>query len=161
MTPDGEQISFATVREERLQPTVKCPSCQSTMVNKLDKVKLQKKYQYHYQCLVCGYEFYDDTETPFESGVPPIQIWMQCWYLFGTTRSLDYVATKLNLDPALVRQMIEQLQKLFKVDHPLTRMKKYKDWHKSAHRYEKQIKDRRICYRRKLHKMSQHKHECI
>lgn len=137
----GEPECHQTVREERWHPSVFCPYCESTNVKRLDPAEQKSRYNFRYQCVSCSKKFNDDSETPFEGGFPPLEVWMQVWYLVGCTTSLPYIAAKLNLDPQLVQQMINQLQKVFNAKQPLTKFLKYEEWAKQAGHYKKAIKE--------------------
>jgi len=136
----GEEESSEMLRTERWPNAITCPTCTSLLIKKLKKVKAGTSYKYEYQCLSCGETFLDDSGTCMEGGALPIQIWMQCWYLAGCTNSITYIASKLGLEERVVKQMVNQLQKLFQADKPFTRTLEFKDWAKQAQHLEKKIK---------------------
>ena len=124
----GTKEYHHTVREERWHPTVYCPNCHSTNVKRLPIEHQKSPYIHRYLCLTCRSRFDDDSKTPFEFGIPPIETWIQCWFLTGCTNSLEYIAAKLNLDVETVRQMIEELRQIFRTNQPLTRLMSYEKW---------------------------------
>lgn len=137
----GEAECHETVREERWKDAVTCPYCDSDDVKRLPVEAQKSPFNYRYLCLSCDSKFNDDSETPFEQGVPPLKTWMQCWYLVGCTNSYQYIAVKLGLELALVERMIDQLQKLFKAKQPLNNnVNNYDEWSKqNSELYEKKL----------------------
>jgi transposase-like protein len=117
--------SHETLRQERWHISVHCPACQAIHIQRLLAVDLSP---YRYQCLACGEYFNDNTGTPFEEGVPPIHIWMQCWYLMGSTTSLTVIAKKLNLNLSTIERMCQELQKIFHTAQPLTHFMEFTEW---------------------------------
>jgi transposase-like protein len=116
---------YETLRQERWQPMIHCPQCQSYNVNRLVQIPPQPPENHRYRCQDCFFEFNDDTGTPLgESGPPTIQTWIECWYLWGCTDSLNYIAHRLGLDIHTVERMLYLLQKLFKAERPLSRLEK-------------------------------------
>jgi transposase-like protein len=125
-----EEECYNVVREERWQPTIYCPNCYSTDVQVLDKEQQLSAYNFKYLCLMCRSRFNDDTKTPFEFRMPPIDVWIQCWFLLGCSNSIEYIAAKLNMDINTVKQMVQELQNTFKTKQPLTRTMNYEEWSK-------------------------------
>lgn len=124
----GTDESGETLRQERWGKEVKCPACGSTDIKKLSAKQQKTAYIYRYQCNSCNEKFNDDSDTAMESGVPALYTWMMCWYLYGCTNSLQYIATKLGIDVATVELMIEYMQKLFKAKQPLTNFLTFDEW---------------------------------
>lgn len=116
----GIAESYETIRQERWYEGVSCPSCHSLQIKRIAQLSSQSADNHRYQCLACGLEFNDDSGTPLETGVPPLHIWMQCWYLMGCTDSFSYIAHQLHLDLAVVEVMINQLKEMFHAQKPLT-----------------------------------------
>ncbi len=115
----GAEESGVTFREERWQGKVICPFCNAKHIKRLP-IEQQTSHENHkYLCLDCKQTFNDDTNTKIESGVPPLHTWMFCWYLLGTSTSIQYIATKLGLSPATVEMMIQHMQRLFKSNEPM------------------------------------------
>lgn len=137
----GPPEAHETVRQERWQPNIHCPDCHSGNLKRLTQTPPQSPYKHRYRCLECGLVFNDDTGTPLEQNVPPLSIWMQCWYLMGCTESLSYIATKLNLDLNVIEYMAEQLRIVFKASHPLTRLIDYEEWSKQSNNLRAQLKE--------------------
>lgn len=137
----GDPECYETVRQERMQPNFHCPDCHSGNLKRLMQLPSQSPNKHRYQCQDCGLVFNDDTGTPLEKNVPPLNIWMQCWYLMGCTESLTYIASKLNLDLATVEMMVEQLRLIFKAHKPLTRFIAYEEWHKQSAHLRNQLKE--------------------
>lgn len=136
----GEAETHETVRRDRWPVSINCPSCQSNNLKRLMQTSSKSSHNHRYQCLNCGLEFNDDDEAPIEKGIPPINIWMQCWYLMGCTDSLNYIAAKLNLDIGVVETMVRHLQKLFNAQKPLTQFLKYEEWDKQSQHMRNQLK---------------------
>lgn len=132
---------YETIRQERWHINIHCPDCQSTHLKRLAQKTPQSVYNYRYRCLDCGSIFNDDTGTPIEKGSPPLNSWMQCWYLMGCTESLLYIANKLGLDLPMVEEMARQLQKTFKAKKPLTRFVGFTEWHKQSQALRTQLKE--------------------
>lgn len=130
-----------TVRLERWQPSIHCPDCYSGHIKRLPQLPPTSPLKHRYRCMDCGSIFNDDSGTPLERSVPPLNIWMQVWYLMGCTESLSYIASKLNLDLGIIEYMAEQLRILFKTDHPLTRFVDYDEWSKKSKHLRDQLKD--------------------
>jgi len=137
----GNPECYETVRQERWPDDIQCPNCHSTHLKRLPQLPPQPLHNHRYCCLDCHTEFNDDSGTPLEKGLPPLNIWMQCWYLIGCTGSLSYIATKLNLDLSVVEMMVRQLQKIFKAEQPLTRYVEYKEWNEQSQNLRKQLKE--------------------
>lgn len=137
----GIPESFETVRQERWHPHIQCPNCSSSNLKRLAQLPSQSSHNHRYRCLECLLEFNDDSGTPLESGQPPVNIWMQCWYLMGCTDSLTYIAAKLNLDLATVERMAQQLKQIFNAQKPLTRFLSFDDWRKQAEGQFKKLKE--------------------
>ena len=115
----NEETINETIKQERWSTSLYCPECESTNVTKImDAPGKANKYK----CNSCGHVFSDSTGAPFDGSSIPLQTWIECWYLFGLTTSMEYIAHKLDLDVHVVRLMIQQLQKIFKVEQPLTKL---------------------------------------
>lgn len=114
---------YETLRQERWQPMIHCPQCQSYNVSRLVQIPPEPPDNHRYRCEDCFFEFNDDTGTPLgESGPPTIQTWIECWYLWGCTDSLNYIAHRLGLSINTIERMLNLLQKLFHAEKPLTRL---------------------------------------
>ncbi len=137
----GPAETHETVRQERFAKDIQCPSCESLQIKRLPQLPTHSHYNHRYQCLNCGTIFNDDSGTPMEQGVPPIHIWMQCWYLMGCTDSTSYIAHKLGLDLAVVEMMIDRLQKTFNAQKPLTRFIDFEAWSKQTQHLRTQLKE--------------------
>lgn len=137
----GEPESHETVRHERWPENIQCPNCKSKRLKRLPQTPPHSPDNHRYQCLDCATTFNDDSDTPFEKGIPPLNIWMQCWYLMGCTDSLNYIAAKLNLDIALVEFMTRELKKIFNAQKPLTRFLDFEEWSKQSVRLREQLKE--------------------
>lgn len=137
----GDPECHETVRQERWPDHIRCPQCQATKLKRLAQLPNKNPLNHRYQCLVCQFIFSDDSDTPIEKSLPPINIWMQCWYLMGCTESLSYIATKLGLDLGMVEYMVNQLQKIFNAQKPLTRFVDQKEWNKQAYQLKEQLKE--------------------
>lgn len=130
-----------TFRQERWQPNIHCPNCLSSNLKRLAQLPNKSPHNYRYHCLNCGYEFDDDSGSPIERGLPPLNIWMQCWYLLGCTDSLSYIASKLGLDLPTIEFMVRQLQKTFNAKQPLTRFLNYEEWSKQSKELRNHLKE--------------------
>lgn len=137
----GIPESYETVRQERWYPNINCPNCSSTNLKRLAQLPSQSTHNHRYRCLECLTEFNDDSGTPLETGQPPVNIWMQCWYLMGCTDSLTYIAAKLNLDLTTIERMVQQLQRIFHTQKPLTRFLDYDTWREQSEGQFKQLKE--------------------
>jgi transposase-like protein len=137
----GIPESFETVRQERWYPDIYCPNCASTNLKRLAQLPSQSPHNHRYRCLACLLEFNDDSGTPIEMGQPPVNIWIQCWYLMGCTDSLTYIAAKLNLDLATVERMAQQLKNIFKTQKPLTHFLDFDTWREKSEDQFKQLKE--------------------
>ncbi len=137
----GTPECFETIRQDRWYLNIYCPECLSTHLKRLAQIPPQSVHNHRYKCLDCGTIFNDDSGTPIEKGVPPLNIWMQCWYLMGCTDSFSYIAHKLGLDLATVEKMARQLQKTFNAKQPLTRFIGFTEWHKQSQHLRDQLKD--------------------
>jgi transposase-like protein len=137
----GTPESHETVRQERWHINIHCPNCRSTQLKRLAQIPSKSSHNHRYQCLDCGFEFNDDTGTPMEKGLPPINIWMQCWYLMGCTDSINFIAAKLNLDISVVEMMMRQLQKTFQAQKPLTHFLGFDEWSEQSQALQKQLRE--------------------
>lgn len=124
----GDAESGETLRQERWHGTVVCVHCNSKRVKRLAQEQQKSPHNHRYVCLDCEETFNDDSETKIESGVPPLNSWMLCWYLLGCTNSLQYIASKLGLSMATIEMMVNHMQKLFKAEQPLANMLSFEEW---------------------------------
>ncbi len=146
----SEAECYETIREERWHPTVYCPNCHSTDIQVLGKEQQVAPHNFCYLCLMCRSRFNDDTKAPFEFNMPPLDVWIQCWFLLGCSNSLEYIAAKLNLGIDTVKQMVKELQETFKTKQPLTRTMSYEEWYKQySHTYTQRIKEEILSHKRK------------
>lgn len=114
---------YETLRQERWQPMIHCPDCQSYNISRLVQMPPEPPENHRYRCLDCFLEFNDDTGTPMGDSAPPtIQTWIECWYLWGCTDSLNYIAHRLGLDIHTIERMLYLLQQLFQAERPLSRL---------------------------------------
>lgn len=137
----SEPENHETVRKERWDENIRCPKCQSNNLKRLPQTPPQSWHNHRYRCLECGTIFNDDSGTPMESGIPPLSVWMQCWYLMGCTDSLNYIAAKLGLEIGVIEFMSQQLQKIFNAKKPLTRFLGYDEWSKQSLHLRDQLKE--------------------
>lgn len=137
----GDPECHETVRQERWHINIHCPNCHSSNLKRLPQIPPQSVNNHRYRCLACNTTFNDDTDAPMEKGMPPLSIWMQCWYLMGCTDSLAYIAAKLNLDVSMIEGMVQQLQKFFNAKKPLTRFLGYEEWNKQSQHLRTQLKE--------------------
>ncbi|MEY3182913.1 MAG: hypothetical protein RLZ35_898 [Pseudomonadota bacterium] len=132
---------YETLRQERWQPMIHCPQCQSHNIERLVQLPPEPVENHHYRCLDCFFEFNDDTGTPMgEAGPPSIQTWIECWYLWGCTDSFNYIAHRLGLDLHTVERMIYLLQKLFQAEKPLSRLDNSPKLEEQAKQLKKRFK---------------------
>lgn len=130
-----------TVKQERWATSTYCPECESTNI----KIVLNAPGQVNkYKCNNCGHKFSDGSGAPFDGSSIPISIWIECWYLYGLTTSMEYIAHKVDLDVHIVRLIIQQLQKIFKVEQPLTKfLSKDKNYEEFYNKIAEQINAKR------------------
>jgi len=131
--------TYETVRQERWDE-ISCPKCKSTHLKRMAQIPPQSPHNHRYHCLDCDTIFNDDTGTAMARGLPPLNIWMQCWYLLGCTDSLNYIAVKLGLDLPTIEVMVRQLQKTFNAKQPLVKLKNFEDWNKQSNQLRVQLK---------------------
>lgn len=117
----GLAETYETLRQERWHPKIHCPHCGSTQLKRLLQELPEPPENHRYLCLDCGEEFNDDSGTPLAQGLPPLFTWIECWYLYGCTDSLLYIAHKLGLELSTVEMMILEMKRLFNSDKPLNR----------------------------------------
>ncbi|MFM8453991.1 MAG: hypothetical protein ACKOAD_03285 [Gammaproteobacteria bacterium] len=109
-----------TIRQDRWNPSTYCPFCRSKDVQRIEQNEQQEsRHNYRYLCLNCHEEFDDDTKTPLKEGVPPLHVWIQCWYLWGITHSAAHIAQQLNLPLQIVEAMLKKLKSIFSSKEPL------------------------------------------
>jgi transposase-like protein len=135
----NEPECHETFRQERWPTDIHCPSCHSTNLKRVAGLPTHKAYNHRYHCLECDTIFNDDSGTAMEQGLPPLNIWMHCWYLMGCTESLSYIAKKLGLDLAMIEFMALQLQKTFRAKQPLTRSMGFTEWSKQSQQLRHQL----------------------
>jgi len=117
----GPAESHETVRQERFAKGIFCPECGADKVERLSHFGVTPiASYYHYVCKNCDHEFNDASGSPFEKGVPPLHVWMQCWYLMGCTDSINFITGQLGLDKHVVELMMRQLQTVFGKHLPLS-----------------------------------------
>jgi hypothetical protein len=121
--------------------TIYCPNCQSTHLKPIVQLISHCAYNHQYRCLNCDIEFneHPNPSAPLEKPLPPLNIWMQCWYLMGCTESLSYIANILHLELALVEFMALQLQKTFNIVKPDIQMLDFEEWDKNTAQIRKQL----------------------
>ncbi len=124
----GIEESGETLRQERWQGKVTCPFCTSTQIKRLAVDEQPSKEIYKYLCLKCKKTFNDDSESKIEAGLPPLHTWMFCWYLLGSTDSLQFIANKLGLSVTTVEMMIQHMQRLFKANEPMKHFMSFDEW---------------------------------
>jgi len=136
----GEEECYETVRQDRWQGEIQCPRCKSKRIKRIDQEDSKSKHNFKYKCVKCKLQFNDDSDTPFEKIPPSLEDWMRCWYLMSCTTSPGYIAAKLNLDLATIKEMMKTLQRVFKSNKPLEKFMQYKQWSNNANHYEQVIK---------------------
>lgn len=124
----GVEESGETLRQERWHGKVTCPFCSSNEIKRLSLEEQTSKENYKYLCLACKQTFNDDSATKIESGVPPLHTWMFCWYLLGSTNSIQFIANKLGLSVTTVEMMIQHMQRLFKANEPMKHFMSFDEW---------------------------------
>ncbi len=134
----GASEIYESVRQERWFPEIECPECQSHHLKRLPAKK--NIHNHRYICLDCDTEFADGDELP-EPDLPPINLWMQCWYLMGCSDSLTYIAATLGVDLATVEFMTEQLKFVFNSNAPLTNNVDFKEWDRQSEDLRKQLQN--------------------
>jgi transposase-like protein len=137
----GDPECHETVRQERWHINLHCTACSSLNLKRIPQIPSKSPNNHRYRCLDCGHEFSDDSESPLERGTPPLQVWMQCWYLLGCTDSLMYIATKLGLELAVIESMVRQLQKIFNAKKPLTHFLSFEEWSEQTAALRHQLQD--------------------
>lgn len=133
--------SYETLRQERWYEGINCPNCQSKQLKRLPPIPPQSPHKHRYLCLACNLQFDDESGTPFGTGIPPLNIWMQCWYLMGCTDSLPYIAARLNLDLNIIELMVVQLRRIFNTNKPLVKNLDFEAWNKQATDLRKQLSE--------------------
>lgn len=132
-----------TVKIDKWVPTIYCPKCRSTDLSKIIK-NIHNEDKFTYKCNQCEHEFSEGSDSPFDTSKIPLKTWMECWYLLGLTNSVDYIAAKLHLDIELVKVMIVELQRVFKVQQPLSKFLSYDDWYGESSYFLEKIKEQII-----------------
>jgi len=135
----GKDEISETIRQERWASKIKCPFCKSTKTRKLAEEKKINKKVFKYKCETCKEFFNPETNTDLEDTTPPISDWMLCWYLYGCTNSLEYIASKLGVDIDVIEQMIGQMKDLFGADKPLSKFTTFDEWAAKQGRKHKSI----------------------
>lgn len=134
-----DPVSHQALRDNRWSNDTFCPYCNSKSIVQLSTDLQESAYNFKYKCLDCESRFDDDTGTNIETGVPPINVWMQCWYLLGCTNKIELIAEKLNLDLRIVEEMIAALQKSFKSKQPTVSQSKQNSWAQHKELFKKKI----------------------
>ena len=137
----GIAESYELLRQERWPADIHCPHCRSIEIQRIPHKLANLAYHHYYRCLNCQEEFNDETGSPIEENPIPLNIWMQCWILFGITNSFHYIAAKLNLDTATVERMIEQLKNFFHTQYPLERPLDHLDWSEKTKHLHQQLNE--------------------
>jgi len=151
-----EEECHKVIKEERWHPTIYCPNCYSTDIQLLEEDQQSSVHNFKYLCLLCRTRFNDDSKTPFEFRVPPIDVWVQCWFLLGCSNSVEYIAAKLNMDIDTVKMIIQELQNTFKVNQPLARTMSYEEWSRQYSQiYSKRIKEEILTRKKKENELHQ------
>lgn len=131
--------SHQALRDNRWKNDTFCPFCKSKNIVQLSLEQQKSADNFKYKCLDCESRFDDDSKTPIEAGVPPISVWMQCWYLLGCTNKLEVIADKLNLELHVVEEMVASLQKSFKAKQPTISNEKQNNWAQYKEVFQKRI----------------------
>ena len=110
---------YQEVRKLRWPDHVRCPHCQSTLINKRGFHSNQQHRQ-RYHCQHCDKQFDDLTATVFEGHHQPLKVWISCLYLMGLNLSNRQIAAELGLNKDDVQQMTQQLRQgiITKKRHP-------------------------------------------
>ncbi len=137
----GSPESYETVRQERWHEGINCPNCRSQQIKRVAHRSTESPNKHRYRCLNCDLEFADDSGTAVGTGVPPLNVWMQCWYLMGCTDSLNYIAARLNLEVGVVENMVKELKRIFNAQKPLTNLLKFEEWEKKSEDLRKKLSD--------------------
>jgi transposase-like protein len=137
----GMAESYELLRQERWPADIHCPHCRATTLQRIPQLPAHSPYHHRYRCLNCQQEFGDETGSPIEADPMPINIWMQCWVLFGITDSLSYIASKLQLDIVIIERMLEQLRNFFQVQHPLEHLLEHPEWSDKTKRLHHQLNE--------------------
>ncbi len=132
---------YEALRQQRWPHDIQCPNCYSTQLRRIPQIPPESIHNHRYRCLSCHMEFNDDTGTPIEAGQPSLNVWLQCWYLLGFTDSLNYIASKLNLDLNLVEQMVATLRKLFNAQKPIVHTELELEWSEKTKQLRKQLSE--------------------
>lgn len=100
---------YETVRDLRWPERVRCPHCDSALINKRG-FHNTKKHRQRYTCQQCGINFDDLTGTIFEGHHQPLKVWVICLYFMGLNLSNQQIAAELNLNKDDVQAMTTQLR---------------------------------------------------
>ncbi len=100
---------YKTVRDLRWPERVRCPHCDSVLINKRGFHNTEKHRQ-RYTCQECGINFDDLTGTIFEGHHQSLKVWVICLYFMGLNLSNQQIAAELNLNKDDVQAMTTQLR---------------------------------------------------
>lgn len=100
---------YETVRDLRWPERVRCPHCDSALINKRGFHNTEKHRQ-RYTCQQCGTNFDDLTGTIFEGHHQPLKVWVICLYFMGLNLSNQQIAAELTLNKDDVQAMTTQLR---------------------------------------------------
>jgi len=137
----GPLEAYETIRQEKWYPNIHCPNCSSNHLKRLPSPEKESRENHRYICLDCVHEFTDGDDLPGDQDIPPLNIWMQCWYLMGCSDSLSYIATILGLDLGTVEYMAEQLRLIFNANAPLSKNLEFEEWEKQSLELRKHLQE--------------------
>jgi transposase-like protein len=100
---------YEQVRQMRWPERVRCPHCESSMINKRG-FHNRERHRQRYQCQTCDKQFDDLTQTIFEGHHQPLKVWLICLYLMGLNLSNQQIAQELGLNKDDVQAMTGQLR---------------------------------------------------
>jgi transposase-like protein len=134
----GDPEAYEILRQERWPTGIQCPHCDAKKVKRIPQIPPYPAHSHRYQCLNCHAEFTDETGTPLEAHVIPLNVWLHCWYLCAITDSISFIASRLNLDYMMAEIMVEELKKFFQMHKPATNTLET-EWEEKAKELRKKL----------------------
>jgi len=104
-----DEKCYKIVRQNRWPNGIQCPHCNGSHITKQGRDGTQPARR-KYRCSSCMRYFDDLTGTVLAGHHQPLHVWILCLYFMSLNLSNTQIAQELDLHPADVQRMTEQLR---------------------------------------------------
>jgi len=104
-----DEKCYETVRQMRWPAGVRCPHCDSEVINKRGRDEIEIHRQ-RYECKKCYRQFDDLTNSIFSNHHQPLRVWILCLYFMGLNLSNYQIAQELGINKDDAQKMTRQLR---------------------------------------------------